>query len=177
MKGSTAKLTQATRMHPLVAGAAASVIVLSAVGVGAFTGIIPNALSQKTGDAAATAPAVPGSAAKASRCPICGVVESVRTVELRGQASGIGAVTGGLTGAVLGNTLGRGRGNTAMTIIGAAGGALAGNEIEKNVNKHYAYRVTIRMDDGSVRAISQSTPPPFAVGDKVRLVDGNLTRA
>ena len=170
-------MTEATRMHPLVAGAAASVIVLSVVGIGAFTGIIPNALSQKTGDAAATAPAAPGGAGKAIRCPACGVVESVRTVELRGQASGLGAVTGGLTGAVLGNTMGRGRGNTAMTIIGAAGGALAGNEIEKNVKKHYVYRVTVRMDDGSMRALSQSTPPAFAVGDKVRLVDGNLTRA
>jgi len=177
MKGNTAKSTEATGMHPLVAGAAASVIVLSVVGVGALTGIIPNALSQKTGDAAATAPAAPGGAGKASRCATCGVVESVRTVKLRGEASGIGAVTGGLTGAVVGSTMGRGHGNTAMTIIGAAGGALAGNEIEKNVKKHYAYRITVRMDDGSVRTLSQSTPPVFGAGDKVRVVDGILTRA
>lgn len=175
MIGKTGKLTEATRMHPLVAGAAASTIVLSLVGVGALTGIMPNALSQKTGDPAAAAPA--GRAGNASRCHTCGVVESVRTVELRGEASGVGAVTGGLTGAVLGSTMGRGHGNTAMTIIGAAGGALAGNEIEKNVKKHYVYRVTVRMDDGSVRRLSQSAPPAFGAGDKVRVVDGNLTRA
>lgn len=177
MNRNTAKLTKAAGLHPLVAGAAASVIVLSLVGVGAFTGIIPNALSQKTGDAAAGSPGDPARAGRAVRCPLCGVVESVRTVELRGQATGVGAVAGGLTGAVLGNTMGRGNGNTAMTIIGAAGGALAGNEIEKNVKKHYAYRITLRMDDGSVRTVSQSTPPAFAVGDKVRLVGGTLTRA
>lgn len=177
MKRNTAKFTQATRMHPLVAGAAASVIVLSLVGVGAFTGIIPNALSQKTGDAATSSPVSSAGAGKAIHCPACGVVESVRTVELRGEASGVGAVTGGLTGAVLGSTMGRGNGNTAMTIIGAAGGALAGNEIEKNVKKHYAYRITVRMNDGSVRTLSQLTPPAFVAGDKVRVVDGNLMRA
>jgi hypothetical protein len=40
-----------------------------------------------------------------------------------------------------------------------------------------AFRVTVRMDDGSFRAISQSSPPAFAVGDKVRVVEGRLVRA
>jgi hypothetical protein len=38
------------------------------------------------------------------------------------------------------------------------------------------YRVTVRMDDGSFRAISLSTPPAFAVGEKVRVVEGKLVR-
>ena len=44
------------------------------------------------------------------------------------------------------------------------------------MKKHYAYRVTVRMDDGSVRTVSQSNPPPFAPGDKVILIDGTLKR-
>lgn len=170
MSEMTKRIVAATRMHPLVAGAAASVIVLSLVGVGAITGIIPNALSQKTADA----PGIP--ARTGPRCATCGVVESVRTIETGGQSSGVGAVTGGLTGAVLGNTMGRGHGNTVMTLLGAAGGALAGNEIEKNMKRRYAYRVTVRMDDGSIRTVSQSSPPPFAPGDKVILIDGTLKR-
>src|SRR6266481_8448274 len=64
---------------------------------------------------------------------------------------------------------------TAVTLLGA-GGAIAGNEIEKNVKKRYAYRVTVRMDDGSFRTISLSSPPTLAVGDKVRVVEGKLVR-
>lgn len=95
-------------------------------------------------------------------------------VELKGDASGLGAVAGGVTGAVIGNQMGSGRGNTAMTVIGAAGGAFAGHEIEKNVKKRQAWRVTVRMDDGSYRTLSQSQPPVFAVGAKVRVSDGTL---
>jgi len=43
---------------------------------------------------------------------------------------------------------------------------MAGGEIEKNVKKRYAYRVTVRMDDGSFRTISLSSPPTLAVGDR-----------
>jgi hypothetical protein len=39
------------------------------------------------------------------------------------------------------------------------------------------WRVTLRMDDGSYRAVSLSRPPSFAVGDKVRVVEGRLVRA
>ena len=79
-----------------------------------------------------------------------------------------------MTGAVIGNQIGRGHGNTAMTLLGAAGGALAGNEIEKNVKKHYSYRVTVRMDDGSFRTVSQSTAPAVEVGRRVRIANGAL---
>jgi outer membrane lipoprotein SlyB len=61
-----------------------------------------------------------------------------------------------------------------MTVLGAAGGAYAGHQIEKNVNKRLVYRVTVRMDDGSFRTLSQAAPPAFAVGDKVRVVQGAL---
>jgi len=63
-----------------------------------------------------------------------------------------------------------------VTLLGAAGAAISGNEIEKNVKKRYAYRVTVRMDDGSFRTVSLSAPPTLAVGDKVRLVEGRLVR-
>ncbi len=172
MKANISGIPYAARIHPLVATAYGSIVVLCLVGVGTITGLVPNAYSQKGSEYAAST----GGAARvrADPCASCGVVESMRTIELRGDASGIGAVTGGVTGAVLGNSMGRGRGNTAMTIIGAAGGALAGNEIEKSMKKRYAYRVTVRMDDGSIRTLSQSTPTAFAVGAKVRLVDGTL---
>ena len=177
MDANTINRNQATRVNPLVAGAAVAVMILSLIGVGVITGVLPHALSQKQGDSPATGQGLLGRYAQTNNCANCGTVESIRTVELPGDASGLGAVAGGVTGAVIGNQMGRGRGNTAMTIIGAAGGAFAGNEIEKNMQKRYAYRVTVRMDDGSFRTVSQTAPPAFAVGEKVRVVDGTLVSA
>jgi len=170
------------RMNPLMAGAAISVIIASMVGVAAITGVLPSANSQKQEAAGkvpeTAAPAVTSEARRerqrqfAQSCANCGTVEAVRTVELKGEGTGLGAVAGGVTGAVIGNQMGSGRGNTAMTVIGAAGGAFAGNEIEKNVKKRYAYRITVRMEDGTFRTVSQSRPPAVSVGDKVRVADG-----
>ena len=173
------------KTHPLMLGAAASVIVVSLVGAAAILGLLPNARSDKADTPVQrSAPAadsarheVPGLAARDTRardgaCASCGTVESIRALELKGDATGLGAVAGGVTGAVVGNQIGRGNGNAAMTILAAAGGALAGNQIEKNVKKHYSYRVTVRMDDGSFRTVSQSSPPAVVVGERVRVVDG-----
>lgn len=168
------------KTHPLVLGAAASVMVVSLAGAAAITGLLPLAHSDKTGAPAqtGTAPAanahrsVHKLAAYANQCATCGTVESIHKVALKGDATGLGAVVGGVTGAAVGNQIGRGNGNTAMTILGAAGGALAGNEIEKNVKQRHAYRVTVRMDDGSVRTLSQSSPPTVEVGEHVRVVNG-----
>lgn len=170
------------KTHPLLLGAAASVMVLSLVGAAAIGGLLPNAHSDKTDTPAQrSAPAAdsarhgaPRLAARDSACASCGTVESIRAVELKGDATGLGTVAGGVTGAVVGNQMGRGHGNTATTILGAAGGALAGNEIEKNVKKRYSYRVTVRMDDGSFRTVSQSTARTVAVGDRVRIANGAL---
>ncbi|MFA5915031.1 MAG: glycine zipper 2TM domain-containing protein [Burkholderiales bacterium] len=176
------EITGIRKTHPLILGAAASVMVVSLVGAAAIGGLLPSAHSDKTEApqaAQAGAPAArphheaaPRLAAYANTCASCGTVASIHTVALKGDASGLGAVAGGLTGAVVGNQMGRGNGNTAMTILGAAGGAFAGNEIEKNVKKHYSYRVTVHMDDGSFRTVSQPNAPAVTVGERVRVVDG-----
>lgn len=170
------------KTHPLVLGAAAAVMAVSLVGAAAIGGLLPNAHSDKTdAPAQGSAPAAdntrrtaPKLAARDRVCASCGTVESIRTLERKGDATGLGAVAGGVTGAVVGTQIGRGNGNTAMTILGAAGGALAGNEIEKNVKKHYSFRVTVRMDDGSFRTVSQSSSPVVAVGERVRVADGTV---
>lgn len=169
-------LPRGPKHSPLVLGAAAAALVFSLLGIAALTGVLPHAASQKSGEemvARAMLAGKPASkVASAAGCANCGTVESVRAVEVKGQGSGMGAVAGGLTGAVVGNQFGRGNGNTAMTILGAAGGALAGNEIEKNMKKRTSYRVTVRMDDGSYRTVSQSAPA--SLGEKVRIVNGTL---
>ena len=105
-------------------------------------------------------------------CNDCGVVQSMRYVEQKGQGSGVGMVAGGVLGGVLGHQIGSGRGNTVATIAGAGVGAYAGNEVEKNVKKTYSWNVAIRMDNGATRYLSFSNPPQVHPGERVRLIDG-----
>lgn len=173
------------RPHPVILAAAASVITFSLLGVGAITGLIPSAYSNNANNPGDTQKsqlvdgrqsereAARRSSAVAS-CANCGVVESIRPVQVEGSASGLGAVAGGVTGAVVGNQIGNGHGRDAMTVLGGVGGAFAGHSIEKNVNRHTVYRVTVRMDDGSFRTVSQSHVPALAIGSKVRVANGSL---
>jgi outer membrane lipoprotein SlyB len=109
-------------------------------------------------------------------CTNCGTVDMIRVAEQAGQASGVGMVAGGVLGGLLGHQIGHGSGNTAATIVGAAGGAYAGNQVEKNVKKVARYDVSVRMDDGTLRTVSYDAEPGFRSGDKVRFIDGRLTR-
>jgi len=114
----------------------------------------------------------PGTAAP-PECNTCGVVESIRYVQKKGQGSGVGAVAGGVLGGVLGHQIGSGRGNTAATIVGAGAGAYAGNEVEKNSKKKSYYVVAVRLDDGRMRTITQGARPGVHEGERVKIVGGN----
>jgi outer membrane lipoprotein SlyB len=119
----------------------------------------------------------PASRAEAQRpsCYDCGVIESVRELEKAGNASGIGAVGGGLLGGLLGHQTGGGRGNTVMTVLGAVGGTIAGNAVEKKVKTVKNYEITVRFDDGTSQKVTQDTQPSWHSGDKVKLVNGVIT--
>jgi len=121
--------------------------------------------------AAAACLLVAGAAAQAP-CGDCGVVQSMRLVEEKGQASGVGMVAGGVLGGVLGHQIGSGRGNTVATIAGAGAGAYAGNQIEKNQKKKTYWSVAIKMDNGSVRSFTYTNKPAVNEGERVKLVDG-----
>jgi len=107
-------------------------------------------------------------------CKTCGTVERVVPVEQQGSTSGLGAIAGGVLGAVVGNQVGGGDGRKLATVLGAVGGGLAGNSVEKNMNKSTHYRVVVRMDDGSTRTFQQADPA--MVGARV-MVEGNTLRA
>jgi outer membrane lipoprotein SlyB len=114
-----------------------------------------------------SAPAKPAVTATAVACTSCGVIESVTPFQKKGEGTGIGAVAGGVIGGVVGNQVGGGNGKKAMTVLGAVGGGVAGHEIEKRQRSTTLYAVKVRMQDGSLRSVTQSTAP--TVGQKVTL--------
>ena len=115
------------------------------------------------------------SQAKASVvCGHCGVVESVVAVKRKGEATGLGVVAGGVLGAVVGHQMGNGNGKKAMTVLGAVGGGVAGNEVEKHARGDTVYQVRVRMDDNTERTIAQADAPH--VGARVE-VQGSTLKA
>ncbi len=138
------------RIHPLMAGAAISVILVSLLGIAAISGILPSSqakIADTPPAAAMTSTALPTSASTQQGIKRIHTVQNRPTqhaqVQTSSQAStvpqpapvatnspvgiGIGAVVGGL----LGNQVGDGNGKTLATIAGAVGGGYVGNEIAK----------------------------------------------
>ena len=98
-----------------------------------------------------------------------GHVTAIDPIRVRPKGSGAGAVAGGVVGGVLGHEL---FGGTAATVVGAAGGAVAGNNLERNYRKEVTgYAVHVRLDDGRSRTITVPHVGDLRVGDRVR-VDG-----
>ena len=94
-----------------------------------------------------------------------------------GSGIGVGTIAGAVIGGVLGNQIGAGRGNAVATVAGAAGGAYVGHELEnRQQQKSDAYKITVRMDDGSHQTLIQSTSGGFRAGDRVRFLNGSLER-
>lgn len=184
--------------NSLIWVAGIAIILFCATGIAAIMGWIPTSIGHGNDDAALSSaqkdppkaigsaqrhmnsesPSAPAPMANSTpahrRCADCGVIESTRQIESRGQGSGLGAIGGGLLGGVLGNQVGGGRGQDLATVAGAVGGVVAGNEIEKRMKATTGYDITIRLHDGSRRVIREINPPMWRNGDYVKIVDGAI---
>lgn len=111
-----------------------------------------------------------------------GIVQSVELVRQGGAANGgstigLGTLAGAVVGGIVGNQVGSGRGNTAATVIGAAGGAYVGHEMENRPQPQInAHRLDIRMEDGSHQSLTQSPEGDIRVGDRVQIDNGVARR-
>jgi len=174
-------------LYPTLLIAGIAVIIVSMLGTAAMAGVLSRAQSQPLDERAAGGKdAKSGSSAKTAQaktagsktalltvaCTDCGMVDSVRAVEVKDEGSGLDVVAGG----VLGNQVGGGRGRTAMTVVGAGAGAYAGNEVEKNMKKKVSYQIRVRMDDNSYRTF-HSAQPDVGIGQRVKVRDGQLVGA
>ncbi len=113
-----------------------------------------------------------------SVCNDCGTVERIETVA-RGQnvPNSTGGVLGGIVGAVAGHEIAahtggsKGKQNTAA-VAGAVGGAIAGNAIQNRVQTSSAYRITVRMENGSLMTVQQTDLGGIREGSYVRVNGG-----
>ena len=109
-----------------------------------------------------------------------GVVQSIALVQQQSTSAPIGAgtIVGAVVGGVLGNQVGGGTGKTAATVLGAAGGAYAGHQIEKNNQPQQGnvYQLSVRLNNGSYQTLTQTTNNDIRVGDSVRIDNGVAQR-
>ncbi|MFT6431821.1 MAG: outer membrane lipoprotein SlyB [Halopseudomonas sp.] len=100
-----------------------------------------------------------------------GVVESVRPVKLEGTKTIIGPAAGAVIGGVAGSGVGGGRGSAIAAVVGALAGGMAGAAAEEGITRTQGVEITVREDDGSMRAYVQEASPDvtFNTGDRVRV--------
>lgn len=98
------------------------------------------------------------------------MVVSVKPITEKGESSGAGAVIGAIAGGLLGNQIGSCSGKDAATV----GGAVAGNEIEKQRNAVTYYAVTVEMEDQSQRVANVSSAQGLSIGSKVEIIGEDL---
>ncbi len=111
-----------------------------------------------------------------AKCDNCGTITDMKTVQIKGEGTGLGAVTGGVLGGVLGHQVGGGRGKDVATVAGAAGGAYAGHQVEKNAKSKTQYQVIVKLETGESRTFTYNSGTAYKIGDKIKIVDNKLTR-
>lgn len=106
-----------------------------------------------------------------------GTVESLRPVKIEGTKTPIGAGAGAIVGGVGGSAIGGGRGSVVAAVIGAVAGGLLGSATEEGLTRTQGVEITVREDDGSMRAYVQQVEENeiFRVGERVRIMTVNGT--
>lgn len=123
-----------------------------------------------------SAKATPAAERKAVVVSTRGTVTEIEAVIAQGETSGVGAVVGGLVGAAVGNQIGGGSGKKAATVVGTVGGAVVGHQVEKDRARNVTgYRITVRLDDGSVKTFQQAQAGQLTIGARVN-VDSGVVR-
>jgi outer membrane lipoprotein SlyB len=156
-----------------IAVAAATAALLSLAACGTQPG-------QPANQGGATQSSYPSSTNNNASYARYGVVQSIDLVQQESTSGiGAGAIVGAVVGGVLGNQVGKGDGRTAATVLGAAGGAYAGNEIQKRNEQSQqpaAVRLNVRLNDGAYVAVTQDTAADIRVGDRVLVQNGVARR-
>jgi outer membrane lipoprotein SlyB len=109
------------------------------------------------------------------RCDQCGVVQSIQMTTEKAQWTPLGAATPGaitqsgqMVGGVTQFQIGPEGKNQGLVLLGAAGGAAYAKR--PNAYEKPRWDVTVKMDIGSTRVVSQSYEPLLREGDRVRIM-------
>ncbi len=88
-----------------------------------------------------------------------GVIEQINATQIASNHdTGVGAVLGGLGGLGVGALIGSGTGKAVAMVLGAIGGAVGGNEIQKHYDKPVeGQQIFVRTSSGVLVSVTQPT--------------------
>jgi len=95
-----------------------------------------------------------------------GTVESVRNVTIANPESGVGTMAGAALGGLGGSQVGHGNGSA---------GGIIGNRVENQANNRPGFEITVRLENGELRSITQAADEMFRPGERVRLLSNGYT--
>ena len=98
-----------------------------------------------------------------------GTIEQITPTQIQStHHAGIGAVVGGLAGVGIGSLIGGGTGRDVAMVLGAVGGAVAGNEVQKKHDQPVpGQQVIVRTGSGVLVAVTQPVVAGLRVGQRV----------
>jgi outer membrane lipoprotein SlyB len=98
-----------------------------------------------------------------------GVIEQIEGAQIQSNHhQGVGAVVGGLAGLGLGSLIGGGTGRDVAMVLGAVGGAVAGNEVQKKKDAPQpGQQIIVRTTSGVLVSVTQPVDPGLRTGQKV----------
>ena len=103
-----------------------------------------------------------------------GVIEQISATQIpTNHHQGLGAVVGGLGGLGIGSLIGAGTGRDVAMAVGAIGGALIGNEVQKKHDQPIAgQQIIVRLNSGVLVQVTQPLGPYLTVGQRVYVEGG-----
>lgn len=115
--------------------------------------------------------------ARAAQTVRMGTIYSLRPVKIEGTKTPIGAGAGAIVGGVGGSAIGGGRGSIVTAVIGAVAGGLIGSATEEGLMRTQGVEITVREDDGSMRAYVRQVQENevFRTGERVKVLTVNGT--
>jgi outer membrane lipoprotein SlyB len=98
-----------------------------------------------------------------------GTIEQISPTQIASNHhQGVGAIVGGLGGLGIGSLIGAGTGRDVAMAVGAIGGALIGNEVQKKQDQPVAgQQIIVRLTSGVLVQITQPIGPYLTAGQRV----------
>lgn len=95
-----------------------------------------------------------------------GTIEQINPVQITSNhTQGVGAIVGGLGGLGIGSLIGAGTGRDVAMAVGAIGGALIGNEVQKRNDQPVpGQQIIVRLKTGVLVSVTQPLGQPLRVG-------------
>ena len=107
-------------------------------------------------------------------CDACGTVLGVREIPRPGATTGSGMAAGIAIGSIVGYHAAGRVYRIPGTLLGSAGGAMAGHVYELDNLAVKSYEIGVRFDDGSLRLFTLEALPALKRDDRVRILNGAL---